>query len=470
MSDTFVRPSTAAHAMLAEIWSALGDEQAPMPTVDFAGDGALPSRFAVTDFAAATIGAAGAAVAELVTEGTGIRADVQLDRALASAWFLPVVRRMGWASPGGNDLTGQYLASDGTWLRLQMNYPRLRSATLRALGAEPTSESVAASIATGRGEELETLVAEAGGAAAILRTAEEWAAHPQGRAVSAEPLIVITETDDGPSSWRPLPDRPLAGIRVLDLTRVLAGPMSTRFLAGYGAEVLRIDPPGYEEPRGSADVTLGKRCARLDLRTAEGRNEMVARLAEADVLVHGYKPGVLEKYGLGPEERAAIRPGLVDVSLDAYGWSGPWRERRGFDTVVQMSTGIAADSMAWAGSDKPVLLPVQALDHGTGHIMAAAAVRGLLHRMRTGRGLMMRCSLARSAVLLRKHQNAAGQPGIDTDAAPVDPLVRTTPGGFVRRVRVPLAVGGAPQYWDWPGEQLGSSLPVWATKTKENWS
>jgi len=459
---------SAASAILNEIWSTLEGPTAPAPGVEFTGEGALPSRFAVTDFAAATIGAAGAALADLIATTGSDAPPVHVDRVLASAWFRPVVRPIGWASQGGSDLTGEYLAGDGTWVRLQMTYPRLRSATLRALDAEETRASVAARIAAARGEEIESLVVEGGGAAAVLRSAQEWAVHPQGRAVATEPLVAVSETDEGaPSSWRPLPERPLAGIRVLDLTRVLAGPMATRFLAGYGAEVLRIDPPGYDEPRGSADVTLGKRCARIDLRTGEGREELVARLSEADVIVHGYKPGVMERYGLGPEERAAIRPGLIDVSLDAYGWSGPWRERRGFDTVVEMSCGIAADGMEWADSDEPVLLPVQALDHGTGHLLAAAAVRGLVHRMSTGRGSLSRCSLARTAELLREHENPAGQETIDTTTAPVDPEIRATPGGPVRRVRVPIAVDAAPQYWDRPGELLGSSLPVWATKTRE---
>ena len=458
--------SAPAQLMLDEIWSALGGaEERPELVVE--GDGALPSRFAVTDFASATIGAAGSAIAELIGETGAEVPAVRVDRVLASAWFRPVVRPIGWTSPTGSDLTGEYRTRDGRWLRLHMTYPRLRMATLRAMEAEPTRDSIARRVADGDGEELEARIVAEGGAAAVLRTTQEWAAHPQGQAVAQEPLVAVTDTEEAPSSWRPLPDRPLAGVRILDLTRVLAAPMATRFLAGYGAEVLRVDPPGYEEPRGSVDVTLGKRCARVDLTTTEGRELLLALLAEADVVVHGYKPGVLERLGFGVEERAAARPGLIDVTLDAYGWTGPWRERRGFDTIVEMSNGIAAEGMSWAGSEEPVLLPVQALDHGTGHIMAAAVVRALVRRLRTGRGSITRCSLARSAVLLRAHANPEGLPEIETADAPVDPMVRTTSGGPARRVQVPLVVGGTSQYWDRPGELLGSSLPVWATKNRE---
>ena len=170
------------------------------------------------------------------------------------------------------------------------------------------------------------------------------------------------------------------------MTRVLAGPVATRFLAGFGAEVLRIDLPGWDEPAIVPDVTLGKHCARLDLRQPRDRNTWEGLLQAADVLVHGYRPGALAGLGLDAEQRRALCPGLVDVSLDAYGWDGPWRGRRGFDSLMQMSCGIAAAGMTMLNRDRPTPLPVQALDHATSYIMAAAAVRGLTDRLITGLG------------------------------------------------------------------------------------
>lgn len=160
--------------------------------------------------------------------------------------------------------------------------------------------------------------------------------------------------------------RPLAGIKVLDFTRVLAGPVATRFLAGLGADVLRIDPPEWDEPGVVPDVILGKRCARLDLHTAEDRRVFEALLARADIVVHGYRPGAMARLGYDEGERRTINPGLVDVSLCAYGWTGPWAGRRGFDSLVQMSIGIAEAGMRWQQAERPVPLPVQALDHATG--------------------------------------------------------------------------------------------------------
>ena len=202
------------------------------------------------------------------------------------------------------------------------------------------------------------------------------------------------------SGWRPTAGRPLAGVKVLDLTRVLAGPAATRFLAGYGADVLRIDPPDWNEPAIEPEVTLGKRCARLDLRQASDRSRFELLISEADLFIHGYRPEALDALGYGEDIRRALNPSLVDVRLDAYGWSGPWRSRRGFDSLVQMSTGIAAAGRAWCGGDKPVPLPVQALDHATGYLMAAAAVHGLALRLSRGQATSAGLSLARTAALL----------------------------------------------------------------------
>ena len=201
--------------------------------------------------------------------------------------------------------------------------------------------------------------------------------------------------------------RPLAGVRVLDLTRILAGLIATRFLAGFGAEVLRIDPPNWDEPTIAPEVTLGKRCARLDLSGAGGRERWLALLSQADVVIHGYRPDALERLGLGVETRRRARPGLIDVSLDAYGWTGPWAGRRGFDSLVQMSSGIAEEGMRRASAEIPTPLPAQALGHATGYLMAAAAVRGLSASRASGEGSLVRVSLAHRR-FADEHRRALG--------------------------------------------------------------
>ena len=332
------------------------------------------------------------------------------------------------------------------------------------LGVAADRETVARAVATWRADELEAAVVAAGGCAAAMRAAADWAAHPQGAAVAAEPLIAWTDAVDAPGAmgWSPAAGRPLAGVRVLDLTRVLAGPVATRFLAGYGADVLRLDPPGWDEPAVTPDVTLGKRCARLDLRAADGRRCFEVLLARADVLVHGYRSDALDRLGLDEAWRRAVRPGLVDVALDAYGWTGPWRARRGFDSLVQMSAGIAHAGMVRTGRDRPTPLPVQALDHATGYLAAAAALRGLRVRRDEGHGATVRLSLARTGALLV--DGPAGR--LDVDLAPPadadwSPVPERTAWGDVRRLRPAVSVAGVPQWWDRPASPLGSHDAAW---------
>lgn len=432
--------------------------------------GSWPSLFAVSDLAQATVGAAGGALASFVGRLTGSEPPaVEVLRDLASGWFFFSLQPIGWTlGPAWDPIAGDYEGSDG-WIKLHTNAAHHRAAALRVLGCDADRAAVAAAVGRRAVRDLEDDVVAAGGAAAALRSVEEWDAHPQGQAAQAEPLVLSEPTDlrgDTPGGASFDPTRPLSSIRVLDLTRVLAGPVATRFLAGYGAQVLRIDPPGWDEPAIVPEVTVGKRCARLDLRREEDRLRFLELLAEADVLVHGYRSDALDRLGLGAEVRAACRPGLVDVSLDAYGWSGPWCHRRGFDSLVQMSSGIADAGMRKAGADRPVSLPVQALDHATGYLLAAAALTGLEQRAATGAGSRWRTSLARMAALL-----IDGSPDEPADPRPLelppspsepDPSeIEHTAWGPATRLAVPLRVAGCPLRWDRPAVKLGADDPAW---------
>jgi hypothetical protein len=332
------------------------------------------------------------------------------------------------------------------------------------LGVAADKESVAREVATWNSEALETAVVGHHGCAAAMRSLDAWAAlHPQGIAVDEEPLIAMRTTSDSRvSSLSCSNTRPLAGIRVLDLTRVLAGPVATRFLAGFGAEVLRIDPLDWDEPAVVPDVTVGKRCARLDLRSSAGRATFLDLLSTTDVLVHGYRADALDALGLDVPTRRATRPGLIDVALNAYGWTGPWRNRRGFDSLVQMSTGIADAGMKQLRKDRPAPLPVQALDHASGYLMAAAAVSALTRRLTSEHGVEARLSLARCARLLTSRPAAAPTeampPATDSDWSNE---IENTDFGPAHRPRSPVTVGEATLRWDRPAVRLGCSPPAW---------
>lgn len=430
------------------------------------GSGYRPSAFAVTELATATIAAVGVELASYMKAAqlTVAAPAVTVDQRLAALWFGYSFRPDGWQMPALWDpLAGDYPCADG-WIRLHTNLPHHRAAALAVLGCKDTPEAVRAAVASWSGDELERSIITRGGVAAAMRSRDRWLSHPQGMAVSSEPLIQWT----APRDVRPrrLPGasvaRPLAGLRVLDLTRVLAGPIATRNLAGFGADVLRIDPPGWDEPGVIPDISLGKSMAMLDLGAAQDRSRFEALLAEADVLVHGYRPGALKQLGYGQDVRDRIAPNRVEVTLNAYGWTGPWAGRRGFDSLVQMSAGIADKGRTHAGADRPVPLPVQALDHATGYLMAAAVISALREAVRHGKTPQARLSLARTAELLASLRPTATG-GQITAADPTDFAPRTEASGWGPGLRLtpPLFLQDTQMQWDRPAQKTGSSPAQW---------
>jgi hypothetical protein len=457
--------SARARNFLRESWRALQGESAAIESVEITGYGCgeLPSVFSVSDLAAASVSAAGAALAELLRAAGHDSPTVAVDRRLASLWFGWSMRPAGWALPAAWDaIAGDYASCDG-WIRLHTNAAHHRAAALAVLGVPADRSAVQREVARWSGDALEAEVVARGGCAAVMRSAEAWRQHAQGRCVHGEPLLSYSDTADADSlGWRPGGERPLQGLRVLDLTRVLAGPVATRLLAGFGADVLRIDPPQWDEPGVAVEVNLGKRCARLDLHERSDRTSFAALLGQAHVLVHGYRADALERLGFGADERRRLRPGLIDVCLNAYGWSGPWRDRRGFDSLVQMSVGIAEAGMRLLGKDRPTPLPVQALDHTTGYLIAAAVIRGLARRLCTGHGFEARASLAGTAELLMR-----GPPGRASSEFPAandhewSTEIEATAFGPAQRLRPPLRIGTQSMRWKLPAAALGSSAARW---------
>jgi len=438
------------------LWRALGGDDALLEALHFSGPaGGLPSRFHVSDLAAATIGVATLAAAELwAARRKETPRPVTVDRRLAAAAFRceRLLQPVGWTLPAPWDpIAGDYEAADG-WIRLHTNYSYHRDAVIRILDVPADRQRVSAAVKSKNATELERAVVDAGGCAAALRTMDVWRAHPQGVALADEPLchwdarrISHPLGSDAPA--------PLGGVRVLDMTRVIAGPVGTRYLAAFGADVLRIDPPKFEEVAALLpETTRGKRCAPLDLRAAGDRSTWERLIAQADVLVHGYRPGAMEALGYFSARLRELNPALVVVRYDAYGWSGPWSDRRGFDSLVQMSTGIAHP-----GHDgRPTPLPAQALDHGTGYLIAAAVCRALTD----GRASAL-LSLARTARLLAE-LGTDGDPDApelgDTDA-----LLESsdTAWGPVRQVRCPGRIEGHDVRWRESAGPLGRHPPRW---------
>ena len=425
------------------------------------------SCFDVSGLAANSMRAAAECLFELIGVCGGVADDshqILVDQRLASLWFGQSLYPDGWSlPPAWDDLAGDYVTSDG-WIRLHTNAVHHRKAAVSVLNCGDNRKSTENAVRKWSSVELESAIVRAGGCAAEMRSFDQWKHHPQGLAVSKEPLVIwsahgISESFNLVSS----PHRPLKGIRVLDLTRVLAGPVATRFLAAYGADVLRIDPLDlWDDSVNAPEMSLGKRCAGLDLRKSKDRDVLVALMSEADVFVHGYRPGALEKLGFSEQQCCEINAGMVTVSLSAYGWSGPWAQRRGFDSLVQMSSGIADAGMVWKNSSTPHPLPVQALDHATGYLMAAAALHALAERVRSGTVMSARLSLAKTADFLSRYRVGDCLPELKpVGNGDFNSAVEETGWGPARRLKFPVTTSSVKPCWDYPAGLLRSSSAVW---------
>jgi crotonobetainyl-CoA:carnitine CoA-transferase CaiB-like acyl-CoA transferase len=397
MSDT-----DDPHAALATLWSAAQGDPAALAHASIAGrDPALPSVYRCGTAAAATIAAAALAAAELWRLRTGRRQQVTVDMRAAAAAFRSerYLRINGSSAPEiWGRIAGFYETGDGRWIQLHTNFPHHRDGVLKLLGAADDRQAVQAAIKGWQGQALEDALAAAGMCAGLVRAPTEWAQHPQAAAVATLPLFEIVKLGDSPPE--PLPsggDRPLAGLRALDLSRIIAGPVAGRELAAHGADVLLIAGP-HPPSIGPLviDTGRGKLSAQLDLRQAAGRDRLRALLGEADIFLQAYRPGALAGRGFGPGEAAALRPGIVYVTLSAFGHAGPWRQRRGFDSLVQSVSGIAWTGGDAVGSTAPKHLPCQALDHATGFLAAFGAMMALQRRAREGGSWLVRVSLAQT--------------------------------------------------------------------------
>ncbi len=458
--------------LLGEAWTALGGA-APRTELQVTGvPGPLPSHLPVEDTAIACAGAALLAAADLQAQRGGPAPRMaRLDRGHVAAAFRSeaYLRLNGVAAGAGFAPLSRFWRTGDGWVRTHGNYPWHREALLRALGHLADPDQVAAAIAGRAAHEVENFVVGAGGIAAAVRTEAQWRAEPAGQAVAAARLVEGGRLGDAPPrrpAVGPLPGAvppaavlPAAGIRVLDLTRVIAGPVATRYLAALGADVLRLDPPHRPELAPHAyDGLLGKRSALLDLETGSGRLDEL--LAAADVLVHGYRPHALDRFGLTPGALAERHPGLVVVSLSAWGSTGPWGGRRGFDSIVQAASGIAVAESA--DGDRPGAMPCQLLDHGTGYLCAAAALRGLADQAVAGGTQVRELSLARTARWLLGSAAVATPAGGAPDGAEADWL--TTLGsaeGPVTVVRPPGQLDGRELAWPPRLTRYGGDPPAW---------
>jgi crotonobetainyl-CoA:carnitine CoA-transferase CaiB-like acyl-CoA transferase len=460
--------------VLRALWRAGGGEAAALNNIELTGaDPALPSSFRVGTAAQATIASAGLAAAEIWRRRTGRAQTVSVDMRHAAIEFrIERYMRIDGKPPGPawDKMAGVYRTGDGRTVRLHTNFPHHRDGMLELLGCAYEREAVQAALMQWEGERFETAAAEAGLVATMMRTPAEWGAHPQGQAVARLPLIEITRIGEAPA--RPLPPfpeeeekRPLAGIRVLDLTRVIAGPVCGRALAAHGADVMRITAPHLPGLRElDIDTGRGKLSAAIDLRATDDRDWLRSLVRDAHVFVQGYRPGGLAALGFSPEALAEMRPGIVAVTLSAYGHEGPWASRRGFDSLVQNASGINVAEAEAAGVPAPKELPAQALDHASGYLMAFGALMALARKAKEGGSWHVRVSLAQTGHWLTQLGRldrgfACPEPTGEELKAHVDEA--DTPFGRLTFVRHAARLSDTPAFWARPPVKLGTHAPMW---------
>ncbi len=463
---------TAPRDILAGLWRSLDLPAAALDRVALAGsEPVLPSSFRVDAAAQATIAAVAAAAALAWRRRDGAAQDIAVGLRAAAAEFLSErLVRVDGAAPRDlwDRIAGAYRCGDGRWVRLHTNFAHHRDGVLRLLGCANDRDAVAKALASRQAEAFETAATEAGMVVAMMRRFAEWDAHAHAAAIAAAPLVAVRRIGPAPPETLPPAARPLGGLRVLDLTRIIAGPVCGRALAAHGADVLRAIGP--DVPTIAAldiDSGRGKLSAMVDLGSDAGREAMRGLMRAADVVVQSYRPGALQARGFGPDAVAALRPGIVYASLSAYGADGPWGGKRGFDSLVQTAMGFNHAEGEAAGVDGPKPLPCQALDHASGYLLALGVLASLDRRAAEGGSWRVDVSLARTAHWLRGLgrlerglEAPAPQAGDPADALEVGPSTYGLLGAVPHAARL----SATPARWERPSAPFGTHPPAWPAR------
>src|ERR1700686_3892687 len=389
------------HKILSDLWALGGGELSGLEAVVLTGEEPqLPSSFRVAAAAQAGIAAAGLAAAQIWRLRCGQSQGVAVDmrHAVVECRSERYLRVDGKPPPPAWDaIAGVYKTRDRRFVRLHTNFPHHRAAICKVLDCKPERDDVQAALMQWQAEGFETAAYAAGGVVAMMRSHDEWSDLPHAKALAALPTISIEKIGEAaPRPW-PAGNRPLAGVRVLDLSRVIAGPVAGRTLAVHGADVLLISGPDLPAiPWLTIDTGRGKLSSFVELKSEQGRDVFRGLLAQADIVSQGYRPKSIAALGFSPEEAATINPGIVYVSMSAYGHAGPWSERRGFDSLGQTATGFNHAEGEAAGVEGPKELPAQMLDHATGHLMAFGAMMAKARQSREGGSWPVRVSLAQT--------------------------------------------------------------------------
>lgn len=464
-------PSGQIEAQALALLSQMGLDAASYPArypLRIVGDApSLDTNHRIVEAAAASLAAYAIAVDCFWQENRGRAQRLAVDLLQAAAALYPVryQKQNGYPMPllPGAELAQDFFPTeDGRWFYPVASYPHLRNRALEILDCANTRAALGRAIGSRKAEDLEALFAAHGIPGAYVRTRAEWRVHPQGQVLAEIPAVQVRQT--GEAGYAPpavLPSRPLAGLRVLDFSHVIAGPVTARTLAEHGADVLRISAPHQPDPLIQImDTGIGKRTAFLDIRNGADLDRLKELCRSADVFVDSWRPGVLAKYGLTPERLSEIQPNLIYVSINTFGPHGPWADRGGFEQIGQLVSGICHTE---GRGGRPRLVPTHFLnDYLTGYLAAAGVVVALNRRLRHGGSYHVAASLTQTSMWVQ----SLGE--VEPDSSTVNPFElvpvlerRASPFGMLEQLPPVVAFSETPARWDLPPHPLGAHLPVW---------
>ncbi|KAK7946311.1 CoA-transferase family III [Apiospora aurea] len=392
------RAGYTAEDIVREAWNQLGLPPEALNALSLPGDQgpAVPSSFKIGLLAQGAIATSALAAASLYAvrnQRPVPTATVPLQHAVAEFRSERLYQLDGDPAPNlWGPIGGLHPTRDG-YVRIHDGFPNHRDGILRVLGL-PQDGSVTRADVSGATRAwgkigLEAAALENGACAYALRSYEEWDALPQAQAIGSFPISIRKISDGNIAAQQSvaaatLPgdgDRCLRGLRVLELSRVLAAPVAGRTLAAHGADVLWVTSPALPAlPALDVDTSRGKRTIQLDLDGEEGKETVLELASTCDVFIQGYRPGSLADRGLSPEALAArsTTGGIVVGNLSAFGPVGPWARRRGFDSLVQTCSGMNVSEAEHYGAGEPARpTPCQALDHAAGYFLAAGICAAL---------------------------------------------------------------------------------------------
>jgi crotonobetainyl-CoA:carnitine CoA-transferase CaiB-like acyl-CoA transferase len=437
------------------------------------GDPVYSTRFKIGETCAAVLAGIGTAVSDIWELKTGRRQTAAIDvrRAAAALGSTRYMQKMG---PDGEfhpvvnenhekmiQITQPWPTKDGRWFLPHFGLPNLQARVLKVLGCEPNPDSVSKAVAQWDALDLEAAIDEARACGGMVRSNAEWLDHPHGKVLQAKPIVEIIKIGDSDPEPMPEGDRPLSGIRALDLTRILAGPIAARTLAENGAEVLMVTTEGLPQiAEHVMDTSHGKRSCYLDLKNADDAARLKDLVREADVFSQGYRPGMLAGLGFAPEQLAEVRPGIICCSISCFGADGPFSHRGGWEQVAQTVTGICQEG----SPERPKLLPAAACDYTTGYLGAYGILLALARRAREGGSYHVRVSLCQSGMFIyRQGKTGAVEPNLGLSDSELDAMRITSEPkqGPLRHLGPVLRLSETPPHWVRPTPVLGGDAPAW---------